>query len=162
MKICIYPGTFDPVTHGHLDVLARAARLFDRVVVAVAENKQKRPLFSAEDRVSMIEENLRAFPNVSVCVFDGLLVEFARKQGAVAIIRGLRALADFEYEFQMALMNRHLEEEVETLFVMTKHAYSYTSSHLVKQVGRLGADVSSFVPPNVEAALKRLAAEGKL
>jgi pantetheine-phosphate adenylyltransferase len=155
MKTCIYPGTFDPVTFGHLDVITRAARLFDKVVVAIAENQEKKPLFTAEERVKLVEENLSEFPHVSAVSFDGLLVDFAHSQGAHAIIRGLRALTDFEIEFQMALMNRHLNNDIETIFVMTKDAYSYTSSHLIKQVNRYGANISQFVPKNVFEALKQ-------
>ncbi|HWA29210.1 MAG TPA: pantetheine-phosphate adenylyltransferase [Lacunisphaera sp.] len=154
MKHCIYPGTFDPVTNGHLDVLHRAARLFDRVTVAVALSTTKTPLFSAEQRVAFIEGNIPKLKNVEVVSFDGLLVEFARKQKANAIIRGLRALSDFEFEFNMALMNRHLEPEVETIFVMPNEAYSYTSSTLVKQIAKLGGDVTAFVPRSVAKALK--------
>jgi pantetheine-phosphate adenylyltransferase len=154
MRICIYPGTFDPVTNGHLDVLARAAHIFDKIIVAVAANPGKGPLFSVDERMRLIAENLTALPNVEVGSFDGLLVEYARQRGAVAIIRGLRALSDFEFEFQMALMNRHLDSGIETIFVMTKDAYSYTSSRLVKQVSVFGADIRPFVPPNVAAALK--------
>jgi pantetheine-phosphate adenylyltransferase len=153
MRICIYPGTFDPVTNGHLDVVARAARLFDRVIMAVADNPGKAPLFTVAERVRLIAENLDAFPNVEADHFSGLLVDFAHQRGAIAIIRGLRALSDFEFEFQMALMNRHLDSDIETIFVMTKDAYSYTSSRLVKQVSRYGADIAPFVPANVIAAL---------
>ena len=155
MKHCIYPGSFDPVTNGHLDVLERASRLFDRVTVAVALSTTKTALFSAEQRVGFIRANVTKLANVEVVSFDGLLVEFARKQKANAIIRGLRALSDFEFEFNMALMNRHLEPKVETIFVMPNEAYSYTSSSLVKQIAKLGGDVSKFVPPNVAAALKK-------
>lgn len=154
MRTCIYPGTFDPVTNGHLDVVARAARLFDKVIMAVAANPGKHPLFTVEERVRLIADNLRPYPNVEADWFDGLLVNFVRRRGAVAILRGLRALSDFEFEFQMALMNRHLDENIETIFVMTKDAYSYTSSKLVKQVSRYGADISQFVPANVIEALK--------
>ena len=161
MRICIYPGTFDPVTNGHLDVVARAARMFDRIIMAVAANPGKAPLFSADERMRLIADNLASLPNVEVGRFDGLLVEYARQRGAVAIIRGLRALSDFEFEFQMALMNRHLDSNIETIFVMTKDAYSYTSSRLVKQVSVYGADITPFVPRNVAAALKhRKAAPG--
>jgi pantetheine-phosphate adenylyltransferase len=155
MKLCIYPGTFDPFTNGHLDVLQRAARLFGHVRVAVAIDSTKKPLFSPEKRVELIRGNLRGLPNVDVVSFDGLLVEFARRERATAIIRGLRALSDFEFEFNMALMNRHLEPKVETIFVMPKESYSYTSSSLVKQIAKLGGDVSKFVPTNVAKALRK-------
>ena len=154
MKLCIYPGTFDPLTNGHLDVLARAAKLFAHVRVAVAIDSAKAPLFSPARRVELIQANLTGLPNVDVVSFEGLLVEFARRQQAHAIIRGLRALSDFEFEFNMALMNRHLEPQVETIFVMPNEAYSYTSSTLVKQIAKLGGDVSKFVPANVAAALQ--------
>ena len=154
MRLCIYPGTFDPITYGHLDVLSRAARLFEHVTMAIAHNPGKGPLFTAEQRLEMIRPNIAQFPNVSVTTFSGLLVEFALEQKAVAIIRGLRALSDFEFEFNMALMNRHLEPEIETIFVMPNESYSYTSSNLVKQVARYGGDVSHFVPANVAEALK--------
>ncbi|MEO6996275.1 MAG: pantetheine-phosphate adenylyltransferase [Lacunisphaera sp.] len=155
MKICIYPGTFDPVTYGHLDVLERAAKLFEYVTVAVAISSTKNSLFTADQRVELVRANLGHLPNVDVLSFEGLLVEFARQHKAHAIIRGLRALSDFEFEFNMALMNRHLEPNVETLFVMPKEAYSYTSSTLVKQIAKLGGDVAKFVPPNVAAALQQ-------
>jgi len=154
MKHCIYPGTFDPITNGHLDVLERASRLFDRVTVAVALATTKSPLFSADQRVALVKANIGKLTNVDVVSFDGLLVDFARQQKAHAIIRGLRALSDFEFEFNMALMNRHLEPNVETIFVMPNEAYSYTSSSLVKQIAKLGGDIGHFVPANVAAALK--------
>ena len=154
MKHCIYPGTFDPITNGHLDVLERAARLFSRVTVAVALSSTKTPLFSPEQRVELIRANIGHLKHVEVVSFDGLLVDFARQQKAHAIIRGLRAFSDFEFEFNMALMNRHLEPDVEAIFVMPNENYSYTSSTLVKQIARLGGDVTKFVPPNVVAALK--------
>lgn len=157
MKLCIYPGTFDPITNGHLDVLERASRLFDRVTVGVALSTTKQPLFTAEERVELIAANIGHLDNVEVMSFDGLLVDFARKQKATAIIRGLRALSDFEFEFNMALMNRHLEPKVEAIFVMPNEAYSYTSSSLVKQISHLGGDVSNFVPANVAAALRQKA-----
>ena len=159
MRLCIYPGTFDPITNGHLDVLQRAAKLFDRVTVAVAIASTKNALFSTEQRVELIRDNLTQLPNVDVVSFDGLLVEFARLQKAQAIIRGLRALSDFEFEFNMALMNRHLEPQVETIFVMPKEAYSYTSSSLVKQIAKLGGDITHFVPANVAAALRQALAK---
>jgi pantetheine-phosphate adenylyltransferase len=153
MRTCIYPGTFDPITNGHLDVVARASRMFDRIVLAVAVNPGKGPLFSLEERVALIKPNLEPYPNIEVDSFDGLLVDFARRHGAIALIRGLRVLSDFEFEFQMALMNRHLDSGIETIFVMTKDAYSYTSSRLVKQVSNYGGDITPFVPPNVRDAL---------
>ena len=155
MQHCIYPGTFDPVTNGHLDVLARAARLFDRVTIAVAHNPGKEPLFTTAERVALIRPNIANLRNVGVVDFDGLLVDFALAQKATAIIRGLRALSDFEFEFNMALMNRHLQPAIETIFVMPRGAYSFTSSNLIKQVARYNGDVSHFVPPNVAGALKR-------
>jgi pantetheine-phosphate adenylyltransferase len=155
MRHCIYPGTFDPITYGHLDVLSRAAKLFDRVTVAVAENAGKSPLFTSSQRVEMIAANLHNLPHVKVTTFRGLLVEFCMAQQADAIIRGLRALSDFEFEFNMALMNRHLEPQLETLFVMPNEQFSYTSSTLVKQVAKFGGDVQHFVPANVASALKK-------
>ncbi|MBC8011393.1 MAG: pantetheine-phosphate adenylyltransferase [Burkholderiales bacterium] len=154
MRHCIYPGTFDPITFGHLDVLERAARLFDRVTVAIADNPGKGPLFTPAQRLDLVRAVTAKIPNVHATVFDGLLVEFARAQNAIAVIRGIRALSDFEFEFNMALMNRHLEPRLETIFVMPHETYSYTSSHLVKQVAKLGGDVSHFVPPEVTAALR--------
>jgi pantetheine-phosphate adenylyltransferase len=155
MRHCIYPGTFDPITYGHLDVLARAAKLFDHVTVAVAHNAGKGPLFTSEQRLAMLQPNLAAFPNVSVTTFGGLLVDFAIAQKADAIIRGLRALSDFEFEFNMALMNRHLQPKIETIFVMPNEQFSYTSSTLVKQVAKFGGDISHFVPANVATELKK-------
>jgi pantetheine-phosphate adenylyltransferase len=155
MRHCIYPGTFDPITYGHLDVLARAAKLFDHVTVAVAHNAGKGPLFTAEQRLAMLVPNLANLPNVTAVPFGGLLVDFALAQKADAIIRGLRALSDFEFEFNMALMNRHLQPKIETIFVMPNEQFSYTSSTLVKQVAKFGGDISHFVPPNVAAELKR-------
>ena len=155
MRHCIYPGTFDPITYGHLDVLSRASKLFDQVTVAIAENAGKSPLFSTTDRLAMVQPSVAQFQNVSVTSFSGLLVDFAVRQKATAIIRGLRALSDFEFEFNMALMNRHLEPRIETIFVMPNEQFSYTSSSLVKQVAKFGGDISHFVPPNVGEALKR-------
>ena len=155
MRHCIYPGTFDPITSGHLDVLSRASRLFDKVTIAVADNLAKKPLFSAEERVAMIRPNVERFKNVALATFGGLLVDFAAEQKADAIIRGLRALSDFEFEFNMALMNRHLQPMIETIFVMPNEQFSYTSSSLVKQVARYGGQVAHFVPPHVARALRR-------
>lgn len=154
MRHCIYPGTFDPITFGHLDVLERASRLFDRVTVAVAANPGKGPLFSLERRLELGRLVTTHLPNVAITAFDGLLVEFARAHNAIAVIRGIRALSDFEFEFNMALMNRHLEPNLETIFVMPRDTYSYTSSNLVKQVAKLGGDVAHFVPPAVCEALR--------
>ncbi|MBE36947.1 MAG: pantetheine-phosphate adenylyltransferase [Opitutaceae bacterium] len=156
MRHCIYPGTFDPITYGHIDVLARAAKLFDRVTVAIAENVGKEPLFTPEQRKQMAEESITDLSNVSVTTFGGLLVDFAVEQEAHAIIRGLRALSDFEFEFNMALMNRHLKPDLETIFVMPAEQFSYTSSTIVKQVARYGGDISNFVPPVVVTALKEV------
>jgi pantetheine-phosphate adenylyltransferase len=155
MRHCIYPGTFDPITYGHLDVLGRAAKLFDRVTVAIALNAGKNPLFTSEQRLAMVQACTANLTNVTVTTFGGLLVDFARAQKADAIIRGLRALSDFEFEFNMALMNRHLQPAIETIFVMPNEQFSYTSSSLVKQVAKFGGDVAHFVPLNVAAALKK-------
>jgi len=157
MRHCIYPGTFDPITNGHLDVLHRASKLFDHVTVALARSSTKTPFFSTELRLAMVEATIKDLPNVSATVFDGLLVNFATEQKAQAIIRGLRALSDFEFEFNMALMNRHLQPQLETLFVMPSEQFSYTSSTLVKQVAKYGGDVTHFVPPIVADALRRAA-----
>jgi pantetheine-phosphate adenylyltransferase len=153
MKRAIYPGSFDPVTNGHLDVVERAGRLFDEVIVAVAQNDEKQPLFSLEERLDMLTQTVGKIGNARIAQFDGLLVEFARREKANAVIRGLRAVSDFEFEFQMALMNRKLESSVETIFLMPKEEYTYLSSRLVKEIARLGGDVSKFVPGVVTAAL---------
>ena len=154
VKRAIYAGSFDPITNGHLDVLMRAAKVFDQVVLAVAVNSEKTGLFSTEERVALLKETVSPLPNVRVTHFNGLLVEFARIEKGTAIIRGLRAVSDFELEFQMALMNRRLEPALETLFLMPKEEYSYVSSRLVKEVARLGGDVAAFVPPCVDRALR--------
>lgn len=155
MRLALYPGTFDPVTNGHLDILQRACKIFDKVVVAVAPNPNKKPLFTLEERVAFFVENLHGL-NVEVTPFNGLVVDFARKTGAIALIRGLRAVSDFEFEFQMTQMNRDLDPGVETIFLMPSARYFFTSSTLVKQVGYYEADrVSKFVPPNVAEALKQ-------
>ena len=153
MKTVIYPGSFDPLTNGHLDVIQRAARLFDKVVVAVARNGGKQPLFSPVERKTLIEHSTTELTNVSSDIFEGLLVEYVEQQSGHAVIRGLRALSDFEYEFQMALMNRKLNEKVETLFMMPRASYSFLSSQLVKEIATLGGDVSAFVTPEVREAL---------
>ena len=153
MKV-IYPGTFDPITYGHLDLIERACRIFSYVLVGVAVNPQKRPLFSIEERVEMVKEVTRGFPKVEVEAFNGLLVDFARKKGIKIILRGVRAISDFEYEFQMALSNRKLAPEIETVFMMPKENYSFLSSKIIKEAAALGADLKEFVPPLVEKRLK--------
>ncbi|MDP6794864.1 MAG: pantetheine-phosphate adenylyltransferase [Verrucomicrobiota bacterium] len=161
MRTVIYPGSFDPITNGHLDVIQRASRLFDQVVVAVARNGSKQPLFTPAERKTLIEQSISNHDNVTVDVFEGLLVEYVEQQSGHAVIRGLRALSDFEYEFQMALMNRKLNERVETLFMMPRASYSFLSSHLVREIATLGGDVSAFVSPEVREALtKRLGQAG--
>ena len=152
-RTALYPGSFDPVTNGHVDVAERAARLFDHVIVAVAQNNAKTPLFTVEERCAFLRQALVGFPNVRVTAFDGLLVDFARAQGASVIIKGLRALTDFEYEFQMALMNRRLAPDVETVFLMTDAEKAFLSSSLVKEVARLGGDIHGLVPEFVERPL---------
>ena len=151
----IYPGTFDPLTNGHLDLIARGAKIVDRLVVAILRNSDKgKPLFTVPEREEMLREATLSFGNVSVATFDGLLVDFARQQGAKAVLRGIRAISDYEYEFQMAMMNRKLDADIETLFMMPAEKYTYVSSRLIKGVFRLGADVSSLVPPLVVERLK--------
>ncbi|HEY5752715.1 MAG TPA: pantetheine-phosphate adenylyltransferase [Chthoniobacterales bacterium] len=154
MRKAIYPGSFDPATYGHLDVLKRATHLFDEVVIAVAASESKKPLFSVDERVHLIEESIDHLNQVRVIRFDGLLVNLVREVSAVAVIRGLRAVSDFEFEFQMALMNRKLEPSLETIFLTPKEDYTYLSSRIVKEIARLGGDVTSFVPPAVEKALR--------
>ena len=154
MRLAVYPGSFDPLTNGHLDVIERAARLFDEVIVAVAVNTAKTGLFSFEERVALIRASLKGMPNVRVDRFEGLLVDFVRRSGAQVVVRGLRAISDFEFEFQMALMNRKLDDSIETMFLMPKEEYTYLSSRIVKEIARLGGAVSTFVPPAVEAALR--------
>jgi pantetheine-phosphate adenylyltransferase len=151
----VYPGTFDPVTHGHLDLIERGRRHFDQLVIAILYNEDKEPVFSLEERIALLEEAVSPWDNVSVDTFDGLLVDYAQRVKASVILRGLRALSDFEYEMQMALMNRRLAPEVETVFLMPSEAYSYVSSRLVREVARLGGDVTGLVPPNVAGVLKR-------
>lgn len=160
MAIALYPGTFDPVTLGHLDVLSRASRLFEQVIVAVASgNSAKSTMFSPAERVKMVKENLAEFSNVTVELFDGLLVEHARDRGATVLVRGLRVISDFEYEFQMAQMNRHLDSSLETIFLMPSQKYFFTSSQLIKQVHRYGDQETGLVPENVRLALKERSGE---
>ncbi len=155
MRIVIYPGSFDPLTNGHLDVVQRAAKLFDRVIVAVAKNESKHPLFTLEERKVLVKKAVTHLPNVRTDDFDGLLVEYAVACKAQAIVRGLRAVSDFEFEFQLALMNRKLNEKIETIFMMPKDTYTFLSSRIVKEIARLGGDVSPFVPVHVQSALRR-------
>lgn len=153
LKRGIYPGSFDPITNGHLDVILRAEQLFDEVIIAVAHNDQKSPLFTKDERVALIEATVAGHCRIKVTSFDGLLVDFARDQGASALVRGIRALSDFEFEFQMALMNRKLAPSIETIFLMPKEEYSYISSRMVKEIARLHGDITEFVPKNVQEAL---------
>lgn len=152
--VAIYPGSFDPITNGHLDLISRGSRLVGRLIVAVLRNDSKQPLFSVEERVEMLREVVGSYANVEVASFDGLLVNFAAQRGANLIIRGIRAISDYEHELQMALMNRRLCPEIETAFLMAGEAYSFISSHLVKQVAALGGNVGGMVPPLVDARLK--------
>jgi pantetheine-phosphate adenylyltransferase len=161
MRTVIYPGSFDPLTNGHLDVLQRATKLFDRVVIAVAKNDSKNPCFSLRERLALVKQCVSHLPNVEADSFDTLLVEYVEKRGAQAIIRGLRAVSDFEFEFQLALMNRKLNGRVETIFMMPKDTYTFLSSRMVKEIARLGGDVSSFVPPPVQAVLNNRFRRGK-
>lgn len=151
----IYPGTFDPITNGHIDLVGRAARMFGRVVVAVAENRNKSPLFDLDERVRMAQEALEGIPNVEVRGFDTLLVEFARSSGCEVILRGLRAVSDFEFEFQLAGMNRHLGPEIETVFLTPSERYAFISSSLIREIAKLNGDISAFVPDAVRVALLR-------
>lgn len=152
-QIAIYPGTFDPITYGHIDVVRRATALFPRVIVLVAKNPSKQPLFSDEERMTMIREIFKGHRRVAVDAFDGLLVDYARRQKAGVIIRGLRAVSDFEYEFQMALTNRKLARTIDTVFLVPDERYTYLTSSIVREVARLGGDVSDFVPPGVRKRL---------
>jgi pantetheine-phosphate adenylyltransferase len=154
-RIAVFPGSFDPLTNGHVDIILRSARLFERIVVAVLVNQDKKALFTPEERISMIREVFREYSNVEAESFDGLLVEYARRRRASAIIRGIRAVSDYEYEFQMALMNRHLEPMLETVFMMPAEQYTYLSSRLTKEVFSLGGNVTGLVPPAVEVWMRR-------
>ena len=149
MKIAIYPGTFDPITNGHLDVIKRASKLFDKLIIGVALDNNKKTMFSILERINFIEDSLTAFDNIEVVEFKGLLMNFAESTNSIAIIRGLRVLSDFEYEFKMAMMNRGINEEISTLFLMPHMKYVHISSSLVKEVSLLGGDVSDYVPLNV-------------
>src|ERR1043166_1383789 len=153
MRTAIYPGSFDPLTNGHLDVIERAVKLFDRVVVAVAKNESKQPLFTLEERMDLVRRSVPHLPNVETDSFECLLVDYVEQRSAQAIVRGLRAISDFEFEFQLALMNRKLNERVETIFMMPKDTYTFLSSRIIKEIARLGGDISSFVPKVVQEAL---------
>ena len=158
--IAIYPGSFDPVTNGHLDLVARGAKLFDRLIVGVLRNSSKSPLFSVAERVEMLREGTASYPNVEIATFEGLLVDFARSREAHAVLRGIRAISDYEYELQMAHMNRRLNPDVETIFLMPDAKYSYVSSRLVKEVFRVGGSVEGLVPQVVVDRLERRATAG--
>jgi pantetheine-phosphate adenylyltransferase len=153
MRTAIYPGSFDPLTNGHLDVIERAVKLFDRVVVAVAKNESKQPLFTLEERLELVRRSIQHLRGVEADSFDCLLVDYAEQRSAQAVVRGLRAVSDFEFEFQLALMNRKLNERVETIFMMPKDTYTFLSSRIVKEIARLGGDVSAFVPAHVRTAM---------
>jgi pantetheine-phosphate adenylyltransferase len=155
MKIAIYPGTFDPITNGHLDILERALKLFDNVIISIARNTAKNPLFTEEERMNLLRLVTKRYKNVEVDSFQGLLVDYVQKKKAIAVVRGLRAMTDFEYELQMALMNRKLDEKMETVFLMPNEKYTYLSSNVVREIARLGGDVSKFVPLVVCKALRQ-------
>lgn len=159
MQIAVYPGSFDPVTYGHLDVIQRAARLFDRVIVAVAENEGKHPFFTMEERCKLANAATAGLENVEVDSFRSLLIDYVVKRKAQVILRGLRAVSDFEFEFQLALTNRRINEQIETIFMMPRDTYTFLSSRIVKEICRLGGDVSPFVPPPVRAAMQTRYAE---
>jgi pantetheine-phosphate adenylyltransferase len=161
MSTVIYPGSFDPLTCGHMDIIERSVRLFDRVTVAILTNPQKTPLFTAEERREIIQEIVTGrFQNVDIDIFNGLLVDYAKRKNAKAIIRGIRAVTDYEYEFQMALMNRRLEPQIETVFMMPAENFSFLSSSIVKEVARLGGSVTGLVPESVEQRLKERFKQG--
>jgi pantetheine-phosphate adenylyltransferase len=153
-SLAIYPGSFDPVTNGHLDLIERGTKIFERLIVAVLRNTEKAPLFTVAERVEMLREATRAFPSVEVDVFDGLLVDYARRRGAGVILRGIRAVSDYEYELQMALMNRKLEPQLETVFMMPALSYSYLSARLVREIAQLGGPLKGMVPEAVEQRLR--------
>lgn len=153
-KIAIYPGSFDPVTNGHIDMVKRGKRLFDKIIVTIMHNPNKKTLFSVEERLEMLQTSMKDIPDISLDVFDGLLVDYAKQRGAHAILRGMRAVSDFEYEFQMALMNRKLNRDVQTVFLMTGLSWIFTSSSIIKEAARFGGDVSDMVPAIVNRKLR--------
>ncbi len=153
--VAIYPGSFDPITNGHLDLIQRGSRLFDRLIVSILRNETKQPLFTVEERIEMLREVVQNYPNVEVASFHGLLVDHAAAHKATVLLRGIRAISDYEYELQMALMNRRLRPEIETVFLLSQEAFSFISSRLVKEVFSLGGDISGLVPPGVEARMRR-------
>lgn len=154
MRIAVYPGSFDPITNGHLDIIKRASRLYDKVIVGVLDNSSKKPMFSSIERKEMIDENIKDIPNASCDVFSGLLVDFAKQNNATVIVKGLRTVSDFEYEFQMALLNKALNPEYETMFMMTDSKYSYISSSMVKDVAKYNGELDGLVPHNVILKIK--------
>lgn len=154
MNIAIYPGSFDPVTNGHLDIIERTAEIFDKVIVAILINSSKTPTFTIEERIEMLKKSTEHIPNVEIEFFDGLLVNFVRKKGARVIVKGLRAISDFEYEFQMAMLNKSVSPDIETLFMMTNNKYSYLSSSIVKELGKLGASLDDLVPEVIMNKIK--------
>lgn len=161
MKIAVYPGSFDPITCGHLDIIRRSSVMFDEVIIAVLNNSAKTPLFSAEERVRLIEKSIADLPNCRAVYFSGLLVDFVRQQGATAVIKGLRAISDFEYEFQMALLNKKLNPNIETLFMCTNANYSYISSSIVKEIAGLGGDFSDLLPKEIYEDVKQKIKKGR-
>ena len=154
MRIAVYPGSFDPITNGHMDIIQRASKIYDKVIVGVLNNTSKNPLFTPQERVEMISGELKNLNNVEVLSFSGLLVDFARENGASVIVKGLRTVADFEYEFQMALLNKALDAEVETIFMMTDSKYSYISSSMVKELAGFNGNLAGFVSPEIEKKIK--------
>ena len=160
--IAIYPGSFDPITNGHLDLIQRGSRMFDTLIVSILRNDAKHPLFSVEERMEMLREVVHVYPNVEVDCFDGLLVDYAAERSATVLLRGIRAISDYEYELQMALMNRRLRPDIETVFMMANEAYSFISSRLVKEVFGLGGNISGLVPPSVEARMHGRMAKPKI
>ena len=155
MRTAVYPGSFDPITNGHIDVLERALDIFDTVIITVARNSAKKPLFTTEQRVQLIRDAVSSYSRVEIDTFEGLIVDYARSRNAVALVRGLRAVSDFEYEFQMALMNRKLASQISTVFLMPNERYTYLNSSIVRELARHGTDVNDFVPANVKEALTR-------